>query len=108
MAFNRKLLLGTSLILGLVVTCVVFYPGYMTDDSITQLRQAREGYYGDWHPPIMAWIWRILDRIIPGPFGMVLFHNLLFWTGLSFIAYLTTLTHLGAAASVLFVGLFPS
>lgn len=34
-----------------------FYPGRYTPDSFGQLDQALSGSYGDWHPPIMAWVW---------------------------------------------------
>jgi hypothetical protein len=34
----------------------------------------------------MSLLWGLLDRIVPGPFGMLLFHNLLFWAGLGILA----------------------
>ena len=34
------------------------FPGYMSFDSITQLREARSGYLIDGHPPAMAAMWR--------------------------------------------------
>ncbi|MBK6509210.1 MAG: hypothetical protein IPG06_06910 [Haliea sp.] len=34
---------------------ITFYPGAMSIDSYEQLRQARSGQFGDWHPPFMAW-----------------------------------------------------
>jgi hypothetical protein len=40
------------------VTALVCAPGLYCHDSIDQLRQAREGVYQDWHPPMMAWFWR--------------------------------------------------
>ena len=60
----------------------MFAPGYMSPDSVDQLAQGRSGVYHDWHPPVMSWLWGRLDRVVPGPVGMLVFHNLLFWSGL--------------------------
>ena len=57
------------------------YPGFMSTDSVGQLTQARTNRFDDWHPPIMALIWRYIDMIWPGPFGMLLLDLLLVWGG---------------------------
>ncbi|MFG2721228.1 GtrA family protein [Streptomyces sp. NPDC048416] len=39
----------------------VFHPGYLSEDSADQLQQALgERPVTDWHPPVMALVWRIL------------------------------------------------
>lgn len=68
---------------GITIVGLCFYPGQMSADSIDQLRQARAGIFTDWHSPVMSWWWSCLDRVLPGPFGMLLFQNLLFWCGLA-------------------------
>ena len=70
------------IIAGLLTTVIVFAPGYMSPDSVAQLAQGRSGRYGDWFPPVMSWLWGRLDRVVSGPLGMLVFHNLLFWSGL--------------------------
>src|ERR1044071_6521479 len=63
------------LILGAGWSLAVLYafPGLMSSDSAIQLVQARGlAAISDWHPPIMAVIWRYVDRIVAGPFGMLL------------------------------------
>lgn len=40
-----------------IVSCLIFYPGTMSTDSITQFNQAVTGSYTDWHPPLMAFLW---------------------------------------------------
>lgn len=70
------------ILFGLFTVIFFFYPGYMSADSVDQLTQGRTGIFNDWHPPVMSWWWGILDRVLPGPGGMLLFHNLLFWAGL--------------------------
>jgi hypothetical protein len=93
---------------GLVLTLVSFWPGYMSADSVSQLAQARSGDFDPWHPPLMAWVWSLTDRAVPGPGGMLILQNLMFWSGLAVIA-VTTLPHRPrlAGVSVLAVGLAP-
>ncbi|MBD0373414.1 MAG: hypothetical protein ICV60_21440 [Pyrinomonadaceae bacterium] len=68
-------------VVGLALCIAAFYPGYMSPDSVAQWEQGRAWVFTDAHPPLMSALWGILDRIIPGPFGMLLFHNLMFWGG---------------------------
>jgi hypothetical protein len=78
----QSLILILVVIVGLLTTVILFAPGYMSADSIDQLAQGRSGRYHDWHPPVMSWLWGRLDRVVPGPLGMLVFHNLIFWSGL--------------------------
>ena len=72
----------TVVAMGILLTTFVFHPGYMSPDSVAQLSQGRTGEYTDWHPPVMSWLWGRLDHIVPGPLGMLVFHTLVFWSGL--------------------------
>lgn len=69
-------------LLGFAAVCAICWPGFMSPDSVEQLVQAREHNYADDHPPIMAMIWSIVDRILPGPAGMLVLINALYWAGL--------------------------
>src|SRR6187551_2782850 len=73
---------GLSLF-GFLVVWWVYRPGFMSWDSVVQLRQARAGAFTDDHPPIVALIWRSLDRLWPGPIGMLILFDGLFWIGLA-------------------------
>ncbi len=43
---------------------VIFWPGILRSDSINQLQQSLNGgIFCDHHPPIMAWLWRLLYKI---------------------------------------------
>ena len=64
---------------GFMLCVTVFYPGYMSPDSVDQLNQARMWNFSDIHPPMMSAIWSVADKIIAGPFGMLLLHNAIFW-----------------------------
>jgi hypothetical protein len=56
----------------------LFDPGIMSNDSIQSLKQARTLQLTDWHPPIMALAWRVLDSIIAGPAGMLMAQSVLY------------------------------
>jgi hypothetical protein len=92
---------------GFLTALIAYYPGVVMVDSAIQLGEARAGAYHDWHPPLIARVWSVIDRVIPGPPGMLLFNNLLFWSGLAFIAYLARLSPLFSAAAILTIGLWP-
>lgn len=68
---------------GFLLCVVAFYPGYISPDSIRQLTEGRAWSFTDWHPPLMAAVWGIVDRIVPGPFGMLVLHNAAFWGALA-------------------------
>lgn len=96
-----------AILLGVVFTSTAFFPGYMSNDSIVQLAQGREGKFVDWHPPVMSWLWGVLDKIYAGPAPMLVLHNLVFWGGLGlFLSSLFGPTVL-AGILVLAIGLMP-
>lgn len=91
-------------------TALIFFcfrPGYMSFDSLAQLTEARSRVFTDAHPPVMAAIWSLFDRWSPGPQGMLLFHNAMFWSGAALACYLCLRGTWTAAAAVLFFGLVP-
>jgi len=63
-----------------------FWPGLMSTDSFEQYVQAALHRYNDHHPPIMALVWSLTDRVIPGPAGMLILHLALLWGGLWAVA----------------------
>jgi hypothetical protein len=91
--------------LAVIVSVWLYYPGYMSYDAIDQLTQAREGVFRDWHPPLMAYLWGGLDRILPGPGLMLVWQNLMFWGGLGLVA--ARLRGWRGIALILGVGLLP-
>lgn len=62
------------------------FPGVMNNDSLEQYRQAVNGRYGDWHPPIMAWLWSWLRLLHDGPAPFLLLHLALYWAGFGLFA----------------------
>ncbi|WP_211945522.1 hypothetical protein [Cupriavidus yeoncheonensis] len=77
--------LGTPVriaILGYVLLVTAFYPGFMSPDSLVQYSISKTLEFNDWHPPIMSWVWSMLDVYVDGPQGLLLFQLGLFWLGL--------------------------
>lgn len=93
--------------MGAVLTVAVFKPGFMDADAVVQLGQARGDWLGDWHPPVMTWVWRYLDRLHPGPIGMLALHSLVLWSGLGLAAYLTVARWYLAPPLIWGLGFFP-
>ena len=60
----------------------LFHSGLTNPDSDAQLNEARSGYFSDWHPPAMSLLWRQLDAVFPGAFGMLLLQIGMFWFGI--------------------------
>jgi hypothetical protein len=71
---------------GFIIDWLAFYPGFMYIDSVDQYTQAVSFHYGDWHPPVMAGFWSVLNLVHRGPQVMLLFQLLLLWSSFYTIA----------------------
>jgi hypothetical protein len=67
-------------------TIIVYYPGYMSPDSVVMLEQARTSVTTNIYSPLMSYIWRFWDKVIPGPGGIMMFHIIVFFAGAAGIA----------------------
>lgn len=94
-------------LVGIALTVMCYYPGYMSDDSIKQLTQATSGHFTDWQSPLMSGVWSGFDALIPGPLGMLIFHNLMFWLGLTLLVRQALARRLWSYPLILAMGLFP-
>jgi hypothetical protein len=74
---RRPLLLGLILLTGLAAMLALNWPGQMSYDSVTQLADARAGFYHSWHPPVMAWLIGIFDSLVAGTGLFILFNGAL-------------------------------
>src|SRR5690242_11558863 len=70
---------------GAVLVLIAYWPGIMIDDARWQYQQVVDNAYEDWHPPLMAWIWRHLTVIAKGPAPMLALQVLLYWAGFGLI-----------------------
>jgi hypothetical protein len=78
----------------MIFTIAVYYPGYMSPDSVVMLGQARNGVTTNVYSPLMSYCWRLMDHIIPGPGGMLIFQNIVYWLAIGILAYSATLNRL--------------
>jgi hypothetical protein len=70
---------------GFALTILTFYPGFMTPDSFAQFDQGVAFHFDDWQPPIMAFVWSLLDAIRPGPEPMLFMQAGLYWGGVYYL-----------------------
>jgi hypothetical protein len=64
------------------------WPGHFPPDAIWQLAQGRAGIYNSWHPPVMAWMLGLADRLSPDAAAFIVFESALFWGALAAFACL--------------------
>ncbi|MFC1404371.1 MULTISPECIES: hypothetical protein [Streptacidiphilus] len=102
--------------LAAVATCcgcavaVVFHPGYLSADSAYQLSQALGNQpVSDWHPPVLALLWRILIRTTGSLAAMADLQTAVLWGSLWVLARLVWkgTGSRGLSLAVLAVGLAP-
>lgn len=58
-----------------LILIVYAFPGQMSQDSFDHLREARGGVYTDGHPPAINLLWKLVDGVIAGPFGMLVLQS---------------------------------
>ena len=86
----------------------VFWPGYALYDSVNQYEQALSGQFDDWHPPIMAALWRVSLIAGAGAGPMLVLQLVGWWGGLGLIAAALGRDGRGrAAVVVLAIGAMP-
>lgn len=73
--------LGITALIG-----VAYAPGVMRTDSFAQYEEALSGRYTDWHPPVMAWLWGVIDPWRLGPWPLFALHLLFFAAGIGLLA----------------------
>jgi hypothetical protein len=61
--------------------CRSFWPGIVSNDSITTYAMAVSGHHDDWSPPLMALIWSAMPPTL-GATGMLILNSLLLTGGL--------------------------
>ena len=69
-----------------VLSFIAFNPGFLTPDGLDQYKQALSGEYTDWHPPLMAFTWRMLNHIHNGPEVMLVMQLVLLWGSVYLLA----------------------
>ncbi|HEU0036466.1 MAG TPA: hypothetical protein VFQ53_37900 [Kofleriaceae bacterium] len=74
------------LLIGWSVFAIYAFPGLLTADSFAQLDDARSGVFRDINPPLMAALWWAIDKVIAGPFPMLVLQSVTLVAGVHLIA----------------------
>ena len=86
-SIRRYVFLFLSALILFLINVYIFYPGFMSPDSLSQLYQALGlEPISDWHPPLMAIIWSILIHITGAYGSFLIFQVALLWISLFLIA----------------------
>ncbi|MCX5387203.1 GtrA family protein [Streptomyces sp. NBC_00083] len=102
--------LGAVAALCALAVNAVFHPGYLSQDSADQLQQALgERPVTDWHPPVMALLWRILIHTTGAISAMAALQSAVLWATLWVLARLVwrRTGSRGLSLAMLAVGLTP-
>lgn len=106
---NQKTwIVGGCALAGFALTLWCYFPGWMSPDSLDQLSQARGVIYSNWHPPLMAWVWRLGEYFVPDGGAILVFHATLFWAGGALFFSALEFKPLAAGFFLLAFGFFPS
>ncbi|MBB4714502.1 hypothetical protein BJ965_004384 [Streptomyces luteogriseus] len=93
-----------------LATVLVFAPGFLSPDSLDQLRQAQgKAPLTDWHPPVLSLVWRALIAVTGSITSMLVLQSAVLWGALGVLAgCVWELTRSrGGSLAVLGVGLAP-
>lgn len=85
---TRRITAAAVLITGFGAMLALNAPGQLTYDSVVQLAGGRGGFYDSWHPPVMAFLLGLFDRLLPGTLLFLIFQSALLLAGLLAILWL--------------------
>jgi hypothetical protein len=80
----------TALIISFFITAaitLVFYPGFMSYDSLHALRGARVGILDSMWPPMVSYIWRLVDFLSIDTYAMLFIQVYVLITALFYVIY---------------------
>lgn len=89
--FFKHFGLTDVLLLGVyfAVVTYLFFPGFMTVDSINQLKIGRSGHFPDNHPPLFSLFWGLIDKLVDGPAAMLFLQLAMLIGGIILLARVT-------------------
>ncbi|HEY6578050.1 MAG TPA: hypothetical protein VIY09_01890 [Rhizomicrobium sp.] len=76
------------LVAGCAAALALNWPGQLSYDSVVQLHDGRTGHYNPWHPPVMAWMLGVADRLLPGAGLFILFDAVLLFASVLSLLWL--------------------
>ncbi len=101
------MLVAAMACVGIAVTILVFYPGYLTEDATYIYGYVQQRYLGDWQSPVMTIVWSLIDPISPGSGSMFLLNAVLYWSAFGAIALAVARVSAPLALAVLLLAFVP-
>lgn len=86
---SRLYILAIPLLISLVIAAL-FYPGFMSYDTLHALRSARNGVTDSMWPPMVSYVWRAVDIVSLNPSAMHFMQVLLLISSIFFIVFFST------------------
>src|SRR5262245_33893199 len=87
---EARLLQIIVVLVGILASALSFYPGCMSNDALFSWNEALNkpaAAYYDWHPPLVAFIWMLLNElpvsVIPQYATLFIAMTALFWVGIA-------------------------
>jgi hypothetical protein len=74
-------------ILAACANIALWWPGMMSDDSLTIYSEVLSNRYSDHHPPLMALVWHYANMIYSGPLLMYLINMAMLWSTIGILAF---------------------
>lgn len=93
-----------------LLSCFIFAPGSMGNDSLTQWYQVNDILpVTDWHPPVIYHLWSFFNQFIEGPISLLIFQQVLYWIGIALIiqSFLKKQSLLLQSTALIIIGFFP-
>ncbi len=104
----RTVAVSLAALTGIAAVSWVYHPALMSPDSLGMYREALTGViHGDRKMPLTAFLWMFILRVHEGPFPLLLFQNLIFWSGLALVVRCCALSPAWSATAVLAIGAVP-
>ena len=83
-----------------IIVVVTFYPGFMSYDTIHALVSARNGVLDSMWPPMVSYVWALVDFVWPHPWVMFLVQVMTLMLSINFIVYRCTGSYLYTALAL--------
>lgn len=105
---SRPWLLEIIAFLSFVISAFLFFPGYMSFDSLVQFEQViGNAEVNNLHPPIMIYLWRAMNQLLWGPGGLFILHVFFYWFALYLFIKCLFPSALKSSLLLVLFGFFP-
>lgn len=102
-----RVVAAAILLAGFAAALAVNWPGHLEYDSINQLAEGRNGFYTNWHPPIMSWLLGVSDAISPDAAAFVAFDMAMAFGALLSLLWVVPRVHWTAVAAAAIAVMLP-